>query len=385
MIAPAWPPGGGAASRGEDAQRQERRAAAAPAWPAPRLAERAQWIFEDPASQALREVIHQVAPSEAGVLIYGEDGADKELIARYIHDLSPRRHGPFVTFNCGALSEALVNAELFGHESGAFTGALASLPGRFEDAHGGTLLLDEIDDLPLPMQAKLVRVLQDRAVARLGASRRVAVDVRVLAGSGVNLEQAVAARRFREDLYYRLNVVRLDVLPLRRRPGDILPLARHFIQTYCRRLNYAEMELSVPAQAALLRYPWPGNLRELENVIHRTLLLTRGLRIGAEDLRLPELQDEPSPGPPAEPQPGPPRPADAVPDPALDLALDEALDGLCDRHAQGLEQMVQNALLLKVWRRNRFNQVQTAAQLGISRSVVRARLKRLGQLGPDVE
>lgn len=332
------------------------------------------WVFEDPASRALLDVIHQIAPSEASVVIHGESGADKEAIARYIHENSPRRNGPFVTVNCGALSESLVNAELFGHESGAFAGAFDSLPGRFEDANQGTLLLDEIDDLPQAMQTKLVRVLQEKTVSRLGSIKRVPVDVRVLAASARNLEQHVAARRFREDLYYTLNVVTLDVLPLRQRPGDILPLARHFIRTYSRRLNYAQIELSREAEALLLQHPWPGNVRELENVIHRTLLLSRGIRISGVELRLhtQEAEAAPAAGGPEHYQP-----QDAL---VTNQLLDEALDSLCDQHREGLEQLVQNALLLKAWQRNRFNQVQTARQLGISRSVVRARLLRLGQL-----
>ncbi|RMX08698.1 sigma-54-dependent Fis family transcriptional regulator [Corticibacter populi] len=333
-----------------------------------------EWIFEDPASQALLKTLQQIAPSDAGVLIQGESGADKEQVARHLHALSPRRNGPFVTVNCGALSEGLINAELFGHESGAFTGAFGNLPGRFEDAHLGTLLLDEIDDLPLHMQSKLLRVLQDKSVTRLGASRRTPVDVRVLASSSRPLEQSVAARRFREDLYYLLGVVTLDVLPLRQRPGDILPLARHFIATYCQRLHYAPLELSAAAEQKLLAHNWPGNSRELENVIHRTLLLTQGLRIGADDLSIPATDEAPVTPSSADESQG----QQAA---VSHLALDDALESLCDLHAEGLEQLVQNALLRKVWQRNRFNQVHTARQLGISRSVVRARLNRLGLLG----
>jgi sigma-54-specific transcriptional regulator len=347
-----------------------------PIWPFAKQAaptEVSGWILQDPASQALQDVIHQIAPSEASVVIYGEGGADKELIARYIHENSPRRHGPFVKVNCGALSEALINEELFGHESGAFAGAFGSLPGRFEDAHGGTLWLDEIDDLPQAMQTKLVRVLQEKTVMRLGAHERVSVDVRVLASSLARLEQSVVAKRFREDLYYLLNVVSLDVLPLRERPGDILPLARHFIHEYANRLNYVETALSVEAEKKLLQHTWPGNVRELENVIHRTLLLSRGLKIQPSDLHLPTLVS-------ASGTQTPVTRTDEDNHIVTDAQLSEALDALCDRYKQGLEQVVQNTVLLKVWERNRFNQVHTAKQLGISRSVVRARLIRLGKL-----
>ncbi len=332
------------------------------------------WILQDPASQSLQELIHQVAPTEASVVIYGEGGADKELIARYIHDNSPRRHGPFVKVNCGALSETLVNAELFGHESGAFAGAFGSLPGRFEDAHGGTLWLDEIDDLPQAMQTKLVRVLQEKTVMRLGASERISIDVRVLASSISRLEHSVVSKRFREDLYYLLNVVTLDVPPLRDRPGDILPLARHFIHEYSNRLNYVEMTLADDAEKKLLHHTWPGNVRELENVIHRTLLLSRGIRIHAHDLHLPVFTAKTSIS-------GAPNSSELdVPQVDCDQQLVAALDSLCDRYRDGLEQLVQNTLLVKVWEHNRFNQVHTAKQLGVSRSVVRARLIRLGKL-----
>lgn len=363
-----------------------------PSWPFVKQQEATQtasgWILEDPASLSLQGIIQQVASTEASVVIYGEGGADKELIARYIHDNSARRHGPFVKVNCGALSETLINAELFGHESGAFAGAFGSLPGRFEDANGGTLWLDEIDDLPQAMQTKLVRVLQEKSVMRLGASQRIDVDVRVLASSISRLEQSVVAKRFREDLYYLLNVVTLDVPPLRDRPGDILPLARHFIHTYSRRLNYVEVSLSEDAEKKLVTHTWPGNVRELENVIHRTLLLSRGIRIQASDLHLPVLTAQ------AVAAQGTDSHKHDAPQVDTDLQLNAAFDALCDRYRDGLEQLVQNTLLIKVWERNRFNQVHTAKQLGISRSVVRARLIRLGKLsshaeaageGPDAE
>ena len=342
---PTWPPG---------------KSSATPA-PAPAAsaahddgAAPAPWILQDPASQALLKTMGQVAASEAGVLILGDSGADKEMVARHIHRLSPRRHGPFVAVNCGALSEVLINAELFGHESGALTGAFGNLPGRFEDAHGGTLLLDEIDDLPLHIQSKLVRVLQDKAVTRIGASQRTPADVRVLAASSAPLHTKVAARRFREDLYYLLDVVTLTVLPLRQRPADILPLARHFIASYCQRMRYAPMALSQDAQRKLLEHDWPGNSRELENVIHRSLLLTQGMHIGAGDLHIASSQGEPDPVPTREAEHG----AQAA---AAELALGEALDSLCDVHAEGLEQHVLGALLLKAWQRN-LEELQALAQ-----------------------
>ncbi len=249
-------------------------------------------VFEDPKSQALLEHLRQVAPSEASVLVIGETGTGKELVARHIHNLSARRNGPFVAVNCGAFSESLVEAELFGHEKGAFTGALAAKAGWFEEANGGTLFLDEIGDLPMPIQVKLLRVLQEREVVRLGSRKSIPIDVRVLAATNVQLERAINAGHFREDLYYRLNVVSLELSPLRERPGDILPLTRHFIAEYSRRLGYGQSQLSPEAAQKLRAYSWPGNIRELENVIHHTLLICRDGLIRADDLHLSNLRLE---------------------------------------------------------------------------------------------
>ena len=200
-------------------------------------------VFEDPKSQALLAHLQQVAPSDASVLIIGETGTGKELVARHLHNLSARRNGPFIAVNCGAFSESLVEAELFGHEKGAFTGALSAKAGWFEEANGGTLFLDEIGDLPMPIQVKLLRVLQEREVVRLGSRKSIPIDVRVLAATNVQLEKAINAGHFREDLYYRLNVVSLELSPLRERPGDILPLVRHFIAAYSHRLGYGDVTL----------------------------------------------------------------------------------------------------------------------------------------------
>jgi hypothetical protein len=192
--------------------------------------------------------LQQVAPSEASVLIIGETGTGKELVARHIHNLSARRNRPFVAVNCGAFSESLVEAELFGHEKGAFTGALSAKAGWFEEADGGTLFLDEIGDLPMAIQVKLLRVLQEREVVRLGSRKSIPIDVRVLAATNVQLEKAINAGHFREDLYYRLNVVSLELSPLRERPGDILPLTRHFIEAYSQRLGYGRITISHEAE-----------------------------------------------------------------------------------------------------------------------------------------
>ncbi|WP_263143390.1 sigma-54 dependent transcriptional regulator [Pseudomonas sp. RIT-PI-AD] len=324
-------------------------------------------VFEDPKSQALLNHLRQVAPSEASVLIIGETGTGKELVARHVHNLSARRNGPFLAVNCGAFSETLVEAELFGHEKGAFTGALAAKPGWFEAANGGTLFLDEIGDLPMPIQVKLLRVLQEREVVRLGSRKSIPIDVRVLAATNVQLERAINAGHFREDLYYRLNVVSLELSPLRERPGDILPLTRHFIGEYSRRLGYGQSGLSAEAAQKLRSYSWPGNIRELENVIHHTLLICRDGLIRAEDLHLSNLRLE--------------RNDEGRPDGrSADALLDQAFLHLFEAYNGNLHGKVEDALLRAAYRFCHGNQVHTANLLGLSRNVARARLIAIGEL-----
>lgn len=360
-----------------------------PAWPLPPAeapALQVDAVLQDPASRALLDIIAQVATSEASILLIGESGTDKELIARHIHDSSLRRHRRFVAVNCGALSESLVDTELFGYENGAFPGAFGNQAGCFEAAHEGTLFLDEIDDLSPSMQAKLTRGLREQAITRLGGHQRVPANVRVLAAGSAHLQDLVARGQFRKDLYYHLNVVSLDVLPLHRRPGDILPLARHFIDQYCHRLGYARMQLADDACRQLLAHSWPGNIRELENVIHRTLLLTQGLHIRADDLRLavpPSATTLPLPPAATATQRRPIDTADTESD--LPEPLLQALAELCSQQEDNLEPRVLDALLLLTWRHHRYNQVQAARQLGISRNVLRSRLVRLGVLVPGRE
>ena len=324
-------------------------------------------VFEDPRSQALLAHLQQVAPSEASVLIIGETGTGKELVARHIHNLSGRRNGPFVAVNCGAFSESLVEAELFGHEKGAFTGALAAKAGWFEEANGGTLFLDEIGDLPLPIQVKLLRVLQEREVVRLGSRKSLPINVRVLAATNVQLEKAINAGHFREDLYYRLNVVSLRLHPLRDRPGDILPLARHFIRSYSERLGYGAVELSAGAQAKLVDYAWPGNIRELENVIHHSLLTCAAGVIHAQDLRLSNLR--------LERQHTPAGTGNTVED-----LLQQAFSRLYEEQPGDLYEKVEQALLRSAYQFCHYNQVHTAQLLGLSRNVTRTRLIAIGEL-----
>ncbi|MGC4251397.1 MAG: sigma-54 dependent transcriptional regulator, partial [Sphingobium sp.] len=243
-------------------------------------------IFNDPRSRALLPLIERVAPSDANVLIMGETGTGKELVARYVHSLSNRTDAPFVAVNCGAFSESLIEGELFGYEKGAFTGAHMARPGWFEAANGGTLFLDELGDLSLPLQVKLLRVLQEREVIRLGSRKAVPLNVRVIAATNVELQKAVNEGRFRSDLFYRLQVVSIPLLPLRDRRADILPLARHFLEIYGTRLQANRLELSAAAEEALFHHDWPGNIRELENAIHRATLICEDGRIQPLDLGL---------------------------------------------------------------------------------------------------
>ncbi|GAB6850216.1 sigma-54 dependent transcriptional regulator [Paraburkholderia kururiensis] len=329
-------------------------------------------MFADPRSLALLERIQLVAPSDANVLIVGETGTGKELVARHVHHLSHRRDAPFIAVNCGALSESLVESELFGHEKGAFTGALSAKPGWFEAAQGGTLFLDEIGDLPLPMQVKLLRVLQEREVVRLGARRSIPVDVRVVAATNVHLRDAVVAGRFREDLYYRLNVVQLGVPALRERPGDILPLAHHFMRTYRERIGHGARDLDEAAQHKLSAYSWPGNIRELENVVHHALLVCPRDRLGEADLPLSSLDVQRVRCIAPEREPEWAANTERVLEAALRVLLEEGHDGLFER----IENMVMRVAFDYCHR----NQVQAARLLGISRNVLRARLIRAREI-----
>ena len=241
-------------------------------------------------SPALKRVLHQVetvAPTDSAVLIRGETGTGKERIARAIHDLSGRRGRTFVKLNCAAIPTGLLESELFGHERGAFTGAIAQKIGRFQVANGGTLFLDEVGDIPLELQPKLLRVLQDQEFERLGSTRTIRVDVRVVAATNRNLEEMVAAGTFRNDLYYRLNVFPIVLPPLRERPDDIPALVRYFAQKFARRMKKRIETIPADAMAALCRYAWPGNVRELENAIERAVILTSGptLRVPRSEFR----------------------------------------------------------------------------------------------------
>ncbi|NGZ87331.1 sigma-54 interaction domain-containing protein [Duganella aceris] len=341
------------------------------------------FVFADPHSRALHDVIERVAPSEATVLITGETGTGKELVARHVHGLSQRRDKGFIAINCGAFSETLIESELFGYERGAYTGALQGKAGWFETANGGTLFLDEIGDLPLAMQVKLLRVLQEREVVRLGARKPVPIDVRLIAATNIDLSAAVRAGRFREDLYYRLQVIALPVMPLRERSGDVLPLAHHFLATYARRLQVDDARLTPDAERALLSYPWPGNIRELENVMHRAVLLSCAGLVTPAELSLSGWHSAPpSPDTAAAPAPAPAAPAQTV----ATIAPPAVADAAAAFHAawqallasgQTIEfEALQQELVLAAWESCQRNQVRAAKHLNISRNILRTYLKK---------
>ena len=243
-------------------------------------------VVADPSSLKLLELSRKVAKSEATVMVLGPSGSGKEVISRYIHDQSSRNDAPFVAINCAAIPENMLEATLFGYEKGAFTGAVQACPGKFEQAQNGTLLLDEITEMDLGLQAKLLRVLQEREVERLGGRKTVQLDVRVIATSNRDLRKAVEAGTFREDLYYRLNVFPIIWRPLAERPGDIVPLAEHLIQRHATSQGMGAIRLSAAARNKLSQHQWPGNVRELENVIQRALIMCEDGEIDSSDLMI---------------------------------------------------------------------------------------------------
>lgn len=253
---------------------------------------KADFIAYDPAMRAVLAQADQVAQSTASILITGESGTGKEVLARYMHARSRRSRGPFVALNCAAIPDSLLESELFGHEKGAFSGAVARRTGKFEAANRGTLLLDEIGEMDARLQAKLLRTLQERTIDRLGGDRPVPVDVRILAATNVDLRSEIDEGRFRKDLFFRLNVVTLHLPPLRERPGDIAPLAHHFVAHYARLNETGVKHLSRRAVELLVGLPWHGNVRELENTMHRSVLLSTGPVIDVEHIGLgPETAD----------------------------------------------------------------------------------------------
>jgi sigma-54-specific transcriptional regulator len=326
----------------------------------------------DPRSAQLLHDIERIALSRATVLIVGETGTGKEVAARRIHERSGVG-GPFVAVNCGALCEHLIEAELFGHEAGAFTGAVQARAGWFEAAQGGSLFLDEIGEMPLSLQVKLLRVLQERQVVRLGSRKPVSIDVRLIAATNVELVSAIEARRFRRDLYYRLNVASLRLAPLRERRGDILPLARQFIELYAGQLGLSEVKLSPEAEHALLTHTWPGNIRELENTIHRALIVNDGGLLEASAFGIEALDDADA----ANRVLGQATPSDEF------ALLGEALNRVLASESPDVFLSAERLLVTTAFEYCGGNQVRTARRLGISRNILRSLLKRHGLLSEE--
>ncbi|MFY9961077.1 sigma-54-dependent transcriptional regulator [Pseudomonas sp.] len=319
----------------------------------------------EPASAQLLELAARVARSDSTVLISGESGTGKEVLARFIHQQSTRVNQPFVAINCAAIPDNMLEATLFGHEKGSFTGAIAAQAGKFEQAHGGTLLLDEISEMPLGLQAKLLRVLQEREVERVGGRKPIALDIRVVATTNRDLAGEVAAGRFREDLFYRLSVFPLAWQPLRERSADILPLAERLLARHVNKMKHAPVRLSLDAKACLQGYGWPGNVRELDNAIQRALILQQGGVIEAADFCLagamPMFTTAPVQAPPPQPE-------------------GEALGGLGDDMRRHEFQMIIDTLRAERGRRK-----EAAERLGISPRTLRYKLAQMRDAGMDVE
>jgi DNA-binding NtrC family response regulator len=311
------------------------------------------------AMQEVYKIIGKSAVRDVTVLITGESGTGKELIARALHTYSDRTQEPFLAINCAAIPDMLLESELFGYERGAFSGAVEARPGKFELAHGGTLFLDEIGDMPILLQAKLLRVLQERELYRLGARESRRVDVRIIAATNQDPEGLIRAGRFREDLYYRLNVVRISLPPLRERGEDIALLADYFLEKHLQANPQGPRGFSEDARQQLLAYSWPGNVRELENAIAQAVLNVRSGVIRAEDLTLNGdlLQGQSHTAEPAGPS--------AV-----------TLDMIFDQEAGNVFAATERLLITKALERTRQNQVQAARLLGVSRNVLRDRMKR---------
>lgn len=322
-------------------------------------------IFADPASQTVQEMLERLAPTDATLLIIGETGTGKEMAARYVHARSRRAAGPFLAVNCGALSDTLAEAELFGHEKGAFTGALRAERGWFEAASGGTLLLDEIGDLPLNLQVKLLRVLQERVVTRLGSRVSTPIDVRVIAATNVDLHAAIAEKRFREDLYFRLNVATVILPPLRERVAGLPILIQHFLRLYADRHGRPAIRISTDALKRLSAHHWPGNIRELENVIHNAVLLAQSEVIESNDLQIAASSAVH---------------ADDVN--TMETMLRTLFEKAINDKEQKLFDRVAQALVQTAFDMAEQNQVRAAQYLDLSRNALRTQLSYLGVIPP---
>jgi DNA-binding NtrC family response regulator len=338
-----------------------------------RLARENRWLLEQvqrncgfenligagPAMQRVFATLQKVAETDLTVLVRGESGTGKELVAQALHQRSPRRGRPFVAVNCAAISRELVESELFGHEKGSFTGADARREGRFEAADGGTILLDEIGDMPIETQAKVLRVLQERAFERVGGTRPIQVDVRVVAATHSRLEEEVRRGRFREDLYYRLRVVEIELPPLRERPEDVPALSQRFLERVAQRLGLEKKRLGEGALAALVSHTWPGNVRELQNAIERAAVLASGPVIEAADLLLSAGREGLPPAPP-----------------------EAAGQGFSEAKRRAVEHF-ERAFLLAALRRSGGNVSRAAESIGMVRQSLQQKIRELGLRSED--
>ncbi|SDS17601.1 two-component system, response regulator FlrC [Halopseudomonas sabulinigri] len=332
-------------------------------------------VAVEPASVQLLELARRVAASDSTVLVSGESGTGKEVLARYIHQNSPRATQPFIAINCAAIPENMLEATLFGHEKGAFTGAVAAQAGKFEQANGGTLLLDEISEMPLSLQAKLLRVLQEREVERVGGRKLIQLDIRVIATTNRDLPAEVAAGRFREDLYYRLGVFPLQWQALRERPSDILPIAERLLAKHSSKMNMHNIRFSGEAVQALQAHAWPGNVRELDNAVQRALVLQQGGMILPHDLCLSVA-------------PGAAVTASAVRPVASAVVADPAPAAVQPANSGGLGAGVKQReyqLIIDVLRAEHGKRKEAADRLGISPRTLRYKLAQMRDAGLDVE
>lgn len=348
-------------------------------------------VFEDPKSVALLSRVREVAPRPVSVLISGETGTGRELVARHLHELSPRAGRPFLAVNCSGFAQGAADAELFGHEKGAWQGTTSAKAGWLEAAHGGSLFLDEIGDLSPRAQHKLLRVLSAGEVLRLGADQPTSVDVRVIAATNVDLAQAVLAGRFNRELLQALSGATLELAPLRERKGDILPLARHFLEFYRQRLELGPTELGAEAAALLLEHSWPGNIRELEYAMHHALLLCHGSQVTPEDLRLSVLDSHSVSGARRARGGNGAHDSNGANDAnggngssGAHGTLEQALLELFDQDLPNLFDRIESVVLKTAYHYCSHNQLQTARLLGISRNVVRARLIQFGEISGSI-
>ncbi|WP_396587216.1 sigma-54-dependent transcriptional regulator [Bermanella sp. R86510] len=351
-------------------------------------------VAQDPSSRALLKLAEQVAQSDATVLISGESGTGKEVLARYIHQHSERKSGPFVAINCAAIPENMLESTLFGYEKGAFTGAYNSMPGKFEQAEGGTLLLDEISEMDMGLQAKLLRVIQEREVERLGGRKTIKLDVRILATTNRDLVSYVNDHKFREDLYYRLSVFPLRWKSLRERPQDILPIAQRLLTKHGKKQNKPTLIFDESAQNALSQYHWPGNVRELDNVIQRAMIIQTGSTISAKDIILNMDDSAPAYQPPSDAPSGNISsiesssnymPSRFEPDTGSMTEMNQGYDTM-DFHSDALGDNLKQqeyTLILDALKQEK-NKKNAAEKLGISPRTLRYKLAKMREQGIEL-